>query len=63
MDAEVGPLYHHLLVYGNEDHEVIPRSLQLVAGRTAQAYNYYFGCEMVGLSTENSLPWYCFPYI
>ena len=29
----------HLLVYGNEDHEVIPRSLQLVAGRTAQAYN------------------------
>jgi len=29
----------HLLVYGNEDREVIPRSLQLVAGRTAQAYN------------------------
>jgi REP element-mobilizing transposase RayT len=29
----------HLLVYGNEDQEVIPRSLQLVAGRTAQAYN------------------------
>jgi hypothetical protein len=29
----------HLLVYGNEDREVIPRSLQLIAGRTAQAYN------------------------
>jgi putative transposase len=29
----------HLLVYGNKNHDVIPRSLQLVAGRTAQAYN------------------------
>ncbi len=29
----------HLLVYGNEDHEIVPRSLQLIAGRTAQAYN------------------------
>jgi len=29
----------HLLVYGGEDREVIPRSMQLVAGRTAQEYN------------------------
>lgn len=29
----------HLLVYGGEDHEAIPRSMQLVAGRTAQEYN------------------------
>lgn len=29
----------HLLVYGNENRETIPRSLQLIAGRTAQAFN------------------------
>lgn len=29
----------HLLAYGGEDCEVIPRSIQLVAGRTAQDYN------------------------
>ena len=29
----------HLLVYGDTDAETIPRSVQLVAGRTAQAYN------------------------
>lgn len=29
----------HLLVYGGEDREAIPRSMQLVAGRTAQEYN------------------------
>ena len=29
----------HLLVYGDTDTETIPRSVQLVAGRTAQAYN------------------------
>ncbi|MEW6079090.1 MAG: transposase [Thermodesulfobacteriota bacterium] len=30
----------HLLVCGNDDRETIPRSLQLIAGRTAQAYNW-----------------------
>ena len=29
----------HLLVHGHEDKDVIPRSLQLVAGRTGQEYN------------------------
>jgi putative transposase len=29
----------HLLVYGGPDRETIPRSMQLVAGRTAQEYN------------------------
>lgn len=29
----------HLLAYGGEDREVIPRSMQLVAGRAAQEYN------------------------
>lgn len=29
----------HLLVYGGLDREVIPRSMQLIAGRTAQRYN------------------------
>jgi REP element-mobilizing transposase RayT len=29
----------HLLVYGGMDREVIPRSMQLIAGRTAQRYN------------------------
>jgi len=29
----------HLLVYGGYDRDVIPRSLQLIAGRTAQEYN------------------------
>jgi putative transposase len=29
----------HLLVHGHEDKDVIPRSLQLIAGRTAQEYN------------------------
>ena len=29
----------HLLVFDNEGGEVIPKSLQLVAGRTAQQYN------------------------
>ncbi len=29
----------HLLVEGGEDEEVIPRSMQLMAGRTAQQYN------------------------
>ncbi|MCF8113357.1 MAG: transposase [Desulfotignum sp.] len=29
----------HLLVYGNENRETIPRTLQLAAGRTAQAFN------------------------
>ena len=29
----------HLLIYGGNDREVIPKSVQLVAGRTAQAYN------------------------
>lgn len=26
-------------MYGNEDHEIVPHSLQLIAGRTVQAYN------------------------
>jgi REP element-mobilizing transposase RayT len=30
----------HLLVCGNDDRETIPRALQLIAGRTAQAYNW-----------------------
>lgn len=29
----------HLLAYGGENRETIPRSMQLVAGRTAQEYN------------------------
>ncbi len=29
----------HLLVHGHEDKDVIPRSLQLIAGRTGQEYN------------------------
>ncbi len=29
----------HLVIYGDEDREVIPRSMQLVAERTAQEYN------------------------
>ena len=29
----------HLLVYGDEQRDVIPQSMQLVAGRTGQAYN------------------------
>ena len=29
----------HLLVYGGDNREAIPRSMQLVAGRTAQEYN------------------------
>jgi len=29
----------HLLVHGHEDKDVIPRALQLIAGRTAQEYN------------------------
>jgi putative transposase len=29
----------HLLAYGGADRETIPRSMQLVAGRTAQEYN------------------------
>ena len=29
----------HLLVHGNENREIIPRSLQLIAGRTAQEFN------------------------
>src|SRR6056297_3313662 len=29
----------HLLVHGHEDKDVIPKSLQLIAGRTAQEYN------------------------
>lgn len=29
----------HLLVYSDHDREVIPRSLQLVAGKTAQQFN------------------------
>jgi putative transposase len=29
----------HLLVVGNKDQEVIPRSIQLIAGRTGQEYN------------------------
>ena len=29
----------HLLVYDTSDKEVIPRSMQLVAGRTGQEYN------------------------
>jgi hypothetical protein len=28
-----------LLVHGHEDKDVIPRSLQLIAGRTGQEYN------------------------
>ena len=29
----------HLLVSGDNDHEVIPQSMQLIAGRTGQEYN------------------------
>ena len=29
----------HMIVKGNEDREVIPISIQLVAGRTGQEYN------------------------
>ena len=29
----------HLLVVGNKDQEVIPKSMQLIAGRTGQEYN------------------------
>lgn len=29
----------HLLVYGSGNREIIPRSLQLTAGRTAQSFN------------------------
>jgi putative transposase len=29
----------HLLVVGGKDHEVIPKSIQLIAGRTGQEYN------------------------
>ena len=29
----------HLLVSGDHDHEVIPQSMQLIAGRTGQEYN------------------------
>jgi len=29
----------HLLVYGDEQRDVIPQSIQLLAGRTGQAYN------------------------
>ncbi|MCF8038026.1 MAG: hypothetical protein K9K79_01800 [Desulfohalobiaceae bacterium] len=39
LNHSVSSKHIHLLVYGNEDHEVIPRSLRLEVGRTAQAYN------------------------
>ena len=29
----------HLLIYSTENREAIPRSIQLVAGRTGQGYN------------------------
>lgn len=29
----------HLLVMGEKDQEIIPKSVQLIAGRTAQEYN------------------------
>ena len=29
----------HIIVKGNEDREVIPKSIQLIAGRTGQEYN------------------------
>ena len=29
----------HLLVVGDKDQEVIPKSIQLIAGRTGQEYN------------------------
>ena len=29
----------HMIVKGNEDREVIPKSIQLIAGRTGQEYN------------------------
>jgi len=34
------PIYHiHLLVADDSDRDVIPKSMQLVAGRTGQEYN------------------------
>jgi len=34
-----GTSHVHLLVHGHENKDVIPRSLQLIAGRTGQEYN------------------------
>ena len=39
LDYMVTSNHIHLLVFDREGEEVIPKSIQLVAGRTAQQYN------------------------
>jgi putative transposase len=39
LNYTVTPNHVHLLVYSGADRETIPKSMQLVAGRTAQEYN------------------------
>lgn len=39
LDYMVASNHIHLLVYDREGRDVIPDSMQLVAGRTAQEYN------------------------